>query len=195
MTETVAFSNKEQASDELEAPAAMNFEPLSPAYKKMLMVSILLVLLVVVAVNLAINLVAAGSLQPLLTIVGAAGPIGVVLLGAILVLTLPKMLWQSKGYQLREQDIHFRHGIIWHHVTSLPYVRIQHVELESGPVERYFKLATLKFYTAGGGAADMRIPGLPYAVASKLRSFVISRAGASDTGSPQTAGHAGGSHG
>ncbi len=185
MTETTAFSNKECSSNDLETPEAMNFEPPSPAYKTMLLVSTLIVVLAVIALNLTVNLVATGSLQSLLTSVGAIVVSGFVLLGAILSLILPKFMWRSKGYQLREHDVHFRRGMIWRHVTSLPYVRVQHVELESGPVERYFKLATLKFYTAGGGSADMSIPGLPYGVASKIRTFVIARAGVADSDSTE----------
>jgi len=175
--ETDAFSNKERSIDDLEAPAEMNFEALSPAYKKMLFVSTSLVVTGVVVLNLTINLVATGSLQSLLTSLGAIIASSFLMLAAILSLILPNLVWRSKGYQVREHDLHFRRGMIWRHVTSLPFVRVQHVELESGPVERYFKLATLKFYTAGGGSSDMSIPGLPYSAASKIRSYVMARAG------------------
>lgn len=96
---------------------------------------------------------------------------------SLLTFLVPRLMWESQGYQLREQDVHFKHGIIWRAVTSLPYIRIQHVELESGPLERMFKLATLKFFTAGGGSADMKIPGLPFGTASKIRTFVLEKAG------------------
>lgn len=185
MTETTAFSNKERSSDDLETPETMKFEALSPAYKTMLLVSTFAVVFTIIALNLTLNLIALGSLQSLLTSTVAIAVSGFVLLGAILSLVLPKPIWRSKGYQLREHDVHYRRGIIWRHVTSLPYVRVQHVELESGPIERYFKLATLKFYTAGGGSADMSIPGLPYGVASKIRAFVIARAGVDDGGPRQ----------
>jgi len=177
VTETRAFSNKEQSTYDLEAPAEMSFEALSPAYKKMLLVSSLLVIASVITLNLVINFFTTASLQALATdtVMGIVGGITVAVM--ILCLVLPKLLWKSKGYQLREHDLHYRRGLIWRHVTSLPYVRVQHVELESGPVERYFKLAALKFYTAGGGSADMKIPGLPFGTASKIRSFVMARAG------------------
>ncbi len=177
MTETDAFSNKERLTDDLEAPSEMNFEALSPAYKKMFFVSTLVVAMSVIVVNLALNLLATGSLQSLLTSVVAIIASSFLILAAGLGLMLPDLMWRSKGYQLREHDLHYCRGVIWHRVTSLPYVRMQHVKLESGPVERYFKLATLKFYTAGGGSADMTIPGLPFGTASKIRSYVMLRAG------------------
>ncbi len=180
MIEANAFSNQECSINDLEAPAEMNFEALSPAYKKMLFVSTLVVALSAIVLNLAGNLLATGSFQSMLSSIVAVIASGFLILAAGLGLTLPKLLWRSKGYQLREHDLHYRRGLIWQRVTSLPYVRVQHVELESGPVERYFKLATLKFYTAGGGSADMTIPGLPFGTASKIRSFVMVRAGVGD---------------
>lgn len=179
MTETSTFTNQELSSDNLASPAAMNFESLSPAYKKMFFVSALVVVISVIVVNLVLNLLATGSLQAVMSSFGAMIAGGFLLLTVAMGLTLPNFLWRSKGYQLREHDLHYRRGVIWHRVTSLPYIRVQHVELESGPVERYFKLATLKFYTAGGGSADMKIPGLPFGTASKIRSYVMERAGAS----------------
>jgi len=87
------------------------------------------------------------------------------------------MVAQSRGFALRDHDIHYKSGIIWRKTVSLPFNRIQHVELESGPLERIFKLTTLKFFTAGGGNADMKIPALGFERASKLRSFVMEKAG------------------
>jgi membrane protein YdbS with pleckstrin-like domain len=184
MTVTSTFTNQELSSDSLAPPASMKFEPLSPAYKKMCFVSALVVTISVIALNLVLNLLATGSLQAVMSSFGAMIAGGFLLLTVALGLTLPNLLWRSKGYQLREHDLHYRRGIIWHRVTSLPYIRVQHVELESGPVERYFKLATLKFYTAGGGSADMKIPGLPFATASKIRSYVMARVGANGDDQP-----------
>lgn len=92
------------------------------------------------------------------------------------------MVARSRCYSLRDEDIHYRSGIIWHKTISLPFNRIQHVELESGPLQRIFKLSTLKFFTAGGGSADMKIPALTFAAASRLRSFVINKAAAEGAG-------------
>ncbi len=88
---------------------------------------------------------------------------------------------KSRGYSVREKDIHYRSGLIWQKTISLPYNRIQHVEVESGPLERIFKLTTLKFFTAGGGLSDMKIPALEFERSSKLRSYVMEKAGVSET--------------
>ncbi|WP_417451774.1 PH domain-containing protein [Kordiimonas sp.] len=82
------------------------------------------------------------------------------------------------GYAVRAQDVHYRHGIIWQSETSLPFNRIQHVEVERGPLERFYGLSTLKFFAAGGGSADLTIPGLRDADATRLRAFILEKAGA-----------------
>lgn len=82
------------------------------------------------------------------------------------------------GYALRERDLHYRRGIIWRSEASLPFNRIQHIEVERGPLERLYGLSTLKFFAAGGGSADLKIPSLPEAEATNLRAFVLEQAGA-----------------
>ncbi len=44
--------------------------------------------------------------------------------------------------------------------TSVPYVRVQHVDTTRGPVERAIGLASVVVYTAGTRGADITIPGL-----------------------------------
>ncbi|WP_262690869.1 PH domain-containing protein [Kordiimonas aestuarii] len=82
------------------------------------------------------------------------------------------------GYAVRAQDVHYRHGIIWRSETSLPFNRIQHVEVERGPLERIYGLSTLKFFAAGGGSADLTIPSLKDEDATRLRAFILEKAGA-----------------
>lgn len=82
------------------------------------------------------------------------------------------------GYALRAQDVHYRKGIVWRSETSLPFNRIQHVEVERGPLERLFGLSTLKFFAAGGGSADLSVPGLREADATRLRAFILEKVGA-----------------
>ena len=82
------------------------------------------------------------------------------------------------GYAVREQDVHYRSGIIWRGETSLPFNRIQHVEISRDVLERFFGLSTLKFFAAGGGSADLSVPALKEEDAVRLRAFVLEKVGA-----------------
>ncbi|WND03784.1 PH domain-containing protein [Temperatibacter marinus] len=85
-------------------------------------------------------------------------------------------IMRAKGYAIRDHDIHYQSGLIWRKVVTLPFNRIQHVEIESGPVDRLFKLSEVKIFTAGGGKTDMAIPGLEFAKATELRDYIVHKA-------------------
>ena len=50
----------------------------------------------------------------------------------------------------------------------VPYGRMQFVDVTAGPLERSFRLATVKMHTAAA-ASDARIPGLEREEAARLR--------------------------
>lgn len=180
--EQADHSNDILRSDDLPTPDDKRFEQLAPSYMKMVGLLWGCIFAAVVIANVVVNFLAGNSFGLLMEEGIAPFLIGGSFIILILTLTMPRLMWRSQGYQLRDKDVHYKHGIIWRAVTSLPYVRVQHVELESGPLERVFKLATLKFYTAGGGSSDMKIPGLPFATASKIRAFVMQQAGEDSNG-------------
>ncbi len=79
-----------------------------------------------------------------------------------------------KAYNLREQDISYRCGLIFSKVISQPILRIQHVELKRGPIDRKLGLAKLQVFSAGGALHTFEIPGLELEKAEQLRQFILS---------------------
>lgn len=80
---------------------------------------------------------------------------------------------KNKGYAIREHDFSYRSGVIFQSVVSQPILRIQHVELKHGPIDRHFGLANLQIFSAGGAMHTFAIPGLPEEQARKIRSYVL----------------------
>ncbi len=76
------------------------------------------------------------------------------------------------GYQLREDDLLFRRGIMFERVIAVPYGRLQMVDVTRGPLLRAMGLATLKFVTASA-ATGVHLPGLPEAEAEALRDRLV----------------------
>lgn len=72
------------------------------------------------------------------------------------------------GYAEREDDLLIRRGIMFHKATVVPYGRLQFVDVDAGPIDRMFGLASVKLHTASA-ATDATIPGLPRAEADRLR--------------------------
>ncbi|WP_019026559.1 PH domain-containing protein [Colwellia piezophila] len=78
-----------------------------------------------------------------------------------------------KFYALREHDISYSSGLIFYKTVSQPILRIQHVELKRGPIDRKIGLAKLQVFSAGGALHTFEIPGLPIAEAQKIRQFIL----------------------
>lgn len=78
---------------------------------------------------------------------------------AIVNLALTPRRVRSIGYQLREDDLLFRRGIMWQRFVAVPYGRMQLVDINRGPIARGLGLSELKFVTAAA-AAGVTIPGL-----------------------------------
>ncbi len=53
-------------------------------------------------------------------------------------------------------------------LSVVPYGRMQFVDVTAGPLERVFRLATVRLHTAAA-ASDARIPGLESGEATRLR--------------------------
>lgn len=78
-----------------------------------------------------------------------------------------------KTYSLREQDVSFSSGLIFRKTVSQPILRIQHIELQRGPIERMVGLATLQVFSAGGAMHTLQIPGLAHDTAQQLRQYIL----------------------
>ncbi len=83
--------------------------------------------------------------------------------------------YSARQYALRERDITFRKGWIWWSETAVPFNRIQHCEIEQGPIEKMYGLATLEVYTAGKNSSDLSISGLEREIAERLKDFILGR--------------------
>jgi membrane protein YdbS with pleckstrin-like domain len=79
---------------------------------------------------------------------------------------------RSIGYQLRADDLLFRRGIMYQRFVSVPYGRMQLVDITRGPVDRAFGIAKLKLVTAAA-TTGVEIPGMTEDAAEALRDTLI----------------------
>ncbi len=80
--------------------------------------------------------------------------------------------FKRRGYALRQRDITYKKGYIFHSQTTIPFNRIQHCETSQGPLSRAFGIMSLKIFTAGGSTSDLRIGGLRPDDANRLKDFI-----------------------
>jgi len=76
------------------------------------------------------------------------------------------------GYRVRDADVFVRYGVLWRVTSVIPHRRLQHVDTERGPLERWLGLARIVIYTAGNRGAQTTIPGLARADAESLRDLL-----------------------
>lgn len=89
----------------------------------------------------------------------------------------PPRSYAAWSYRLDGKVLETRSGI-WFRVTRmLPLPRLQHVDIQRGPIERYLGLSSLTLYTAGTRAAMISIPGLGEAKAKELRDHLVAVGG------------------
>jgi len=96
----------------------------------------------------------------------------VVGLGFVLACALTPRRVRSIGYQLRDDDLLVRRGILFVRMVAVPYGRMQLVDLNRGPIVRALGLSDLKFVTAAA-SSSVALPGLPLAEAERLRDRLV----------------------
>jgi len=144
------------------------FVPVDRNYLKVSMIGYVIWTLLVIGVCVAISVVIPENKW--IPLVVMAGILALTALGAVGTILGVKNL----GYQVREHDLTFRHGVLTKTVETVPFVRVQHARVTQGPIERAFGISRLAVNSAG---PDLNLPGLAFDDAERLRAIVVERAG------------------
>ena len=76
-------------------------------------------------------------------------------------------------YRVLENEIDVQKGFLFWHNVAVPFNRIQHTEVNQGPIERMFGLATLSIFTAGTVGSDLQLPGLTLENAHTIKDTLV----------------------
>lgn len=101
----------------------------------------------------------------------------VLLFFTIVVITyiLVRIGYRKKGYAFRNHDVIYRSGIISTNTMVIPYNRVQHVALHEGFIARFFDLATVEIFTAGGNSSDLEIHGIEKSQAEDIKQLLMGK--------------------
>ena len=94
------------------------------------------------------------------------------LLALFLVIRVPGTRFNARGYQISHDRLRVVRGVMWHSDTIVPFGRVQHIDVDQGPIERALGIATLTLHTAGSHNASVRLPGLGHALATEMREAI-----------------------
>jgi membrane protein YdbS with pleckstrin-like domain len=154
----------EEPPDTPSASAPEKLTQLDPRYKTMMRT---------VAAIVAFGLFVAATIAEFV-IDGWTGVVWLpaVLVIAYLVLYLPMRRYATRGYSLAEERLRVVRGVLFHSDTVVPFGRVQHIDVDQGPLERGFGLATLTVHTAGSHNASVSLPGLAHEDALAMREDI-----------------------
>jgi uncharacterized protein len=81
--------------------------------------------------------------------------------------------YRHARFALDEQGLLLQRGVFWSSETRVPRSRVQHTDINRGPLDRWLGLAELKVHTAGTRLAAVSVAGLSEAQARELRNGLI----------------------
>ncbi len=99
-------------------------------------------------------------------------PIAIVALVAII--RLPSRRFAARGYAMAADRLRVVRGILFRADTIVPFGRVQHIDVDQGPLERFFGIATLTLHTAGNHNSSVTLPGLEHQLAMDMREDIRS---------------------
>ncbi len=94
------------------------------------------------------------------------------LLGLLAVAVLPGRRYRRLGYALHPKLLQVVRGWLFHVDTMVPLVRVQHLDVTRGPLDKAFGTATLVVHTAGTHNSIVTLPGLAPDKAAAIRDEI-----------------------
>ncbi len=98
--------------------------------------------------------------------------VGLSALSAIIV--APDRIYRRIGYSVDRQLLRVVRGWLFHTDTIVPFVRVQHIDVKRGPLDKLFGTASLVVHTAGTHNSIVTLPGLSPARAADIREAIRS---------------------
>ena len=171
ITLEMQFENQQVDSNDLPKVEELKFIPLEKTYLKVSLITNAILWLIIFVGASIFYIYKKDELPDLLKMLGPIGLLSIFLLSLFLIVKG----FYKKSYALRQKDIIYRTGLIWQKEIALPFNRVQHCEVNQGPLDRIFNLSILHVFTAGGSSSDMSIPGLTPNTANQLKEFIVKK--------------------
>lgn len=148
--------------------AAEGLDPVDPAYGHVLRIT--------TAMNL-VPLAIGASVFDALLIRHLEGPYGLItalawIAAIFMIVSFPARRVQRWGYKIGEGQLRVARGWLFRTDTIVPFVRVQHIDVGQGPIERWFGLSHLIVHTSGTHNSTVTLPGLHADLAAAMRETI-----------------------
>ena len=164
------FTNETIDTKQLPRYESVELTSLHKNYWKVLLINnaIIFSIIAIVMIFLWINIEDSQELSPFLVF-------GIFLVIVNVSFFLNRISFKKKAYAFRNHDVIYRSGLIATNTMVIPYNRVQHVALHEGFLSRYFGLAKVEIFTAGGTASDIEIPGIAKEEAENIKQLLMGK--------------------
>lgn len=163
------FTNETIDTTQLPRFEEVKLQPLQASYWKIIVANLVLFLLIVgIGTGVAVYFIE--ELQPYIITIS----IVYVVLAALLLL-IYRVSFKNRGFAFRTHDVIYRSGAISITTNIIPYNRVQHAALHEGWLARYFGLASVEIFTAGGLNSDIKIPGIEKEHAENIKQLLMGK--------------------
>lgn len=132
-----------------------------------------------IALGVWVSLVLATSAGLGAALWGVLGALSLAVVGGLLVWWWTSLVWRAWQFRVGEGALHLRHGVLTRRESTIPYHRVQHIDLEAGPLERRMGLTSLILRTASA-SSDSVVPGIDATEAETLRARILALVGTGD---------------
>lgn len=149
-----------------EADRGPQLLPVEPAYKNALRVRFIVLWVPLVIAAIILDQVISD------TIFYGLPSMLVPLLALISIAVAPQRIYAHLGYRLTDRLLQVVRGWMFHTDTIVPFVRVQHIDVTRGPVEKLLGIATLVVHTAGTHNSIVTVPGLAPQTAAEIRDVI-----------------------
>jgi len=96
----------------------------------------------------------------------------VILIYIFMAFVVPARKYRHWGYAMGIDRLRVVRGYMFYRDTVVPFGRIQHIDVDQGPIDRRYDLATLTVHTAGNHNSTVALPGLLHADALAMREAI-----------------------
>ena len=163
------FTNEPIDISALPRYEAVNLNVLQPKYWNVILFNIAATFLII-GVVLAVIVY---FVEEIHSIAWLFGLVYILFLGFTFLLC--RISFKKRGFAFREHDVIYRSGILATNTMIIPYNRVQHVALHEGFISRYFDLAKVEIFTAGGDSSDVSIPGIKKEQAEDIKQLLMGK--------------------
>lgn len=146
---------------------AVPLQPVEPGYKHVLRVRLAIFWLVLLAGSLILNAVLLDE-----TPFAGALPAAVLVVALSIITAAPERTYRRLKYRLTDRLLQVLRGWLFHVDTVVPLVRVQHIDVTRGPLDKMFGTATLVVHTAGTHNSIVSLPGLSPERAAEIRDTI-----------------------